>query len=137
MTEKQRLLNKIKETYTKTLPFPDRAHPEIVQRALLFIGIHLFENGLNIEQVKSECRISDNNFSGKFKYFVGSTPKQYILHHRISLAQILLKTTEFTITETAYEVGFSETASFSNTFKKYTGLSPGKYRAHIHRKIAT
>ncbi|MBK6963204.1 MAG: helix-turn-helix transcriptional regulator [Bacteroidales bacterium] len=43
-------------------------------------------------------------------------------------ARILLKQTQWNVSEIAFALGFDEVAHFSNFFKKYTSLSPSKYR---------
>ncbi len=43
-------------------------------------------------------------------------------------ARILLKQTKWNVSEIAFALGFDEVAHFSNFFKKYTSLSPSKYR---------
>ncbi len=52
-----------------------------------------------------------------------------IVNGRISEeAKILLKQTQWNVSEIAYVLGFDEVAHFSNLFKKHTTLSPLKYR---------
>jgi AraC family transcriptional regulator, transcriptional activator of pobA len=52
-----------------------------------------------------------------------------IVHGRIAEeAKILLKQTQWNVSEIAYSLGFDEVAHFSNFFKKHTTLSPLKYR---------
>ena len=43
-------------------------------------------------------------------------------------AKILLKQTQWNVSEIAFSLGFDEVSHFSNFFKKHTGLSPIKYR---------
>ncbi|TDS11728.1 helix-turn-helix domain-containing protein [Sphingobacterium paludis] len=52
-----------------------------------------------------------------------------IIHARIAEeAKILLKQTQWNISEITYALGFDEVAHFSNFFKKHTTLSPVKFR---------
>ena len=52
-----------------------------------------------------------------------------IIHGRIAEeAKILLKQTQWNVSEIAFALGFDEVAHFSNFFKKHTALSPLKYR---------
>lgn len=52
-----------------------------------------------------------------------------IIHGRIAEeAKILLKQTQWNVSEIAFTLGFDEVAHFSNFFKKHTGLSPLKFR---------
>jgi AraC family transcriptional regulator, transcriptional activator of pobA len=43
-------------------------------------------------------------------------------------AKILLKQTQWNVSEIAYSLGFDEVAHFSNFFKKHTSVSPLKFR---------
>lgn len=47
---------------------------------------------------------------------------------RVNLAQIMLAETELQITEIAERVGYEEANYFAKVFKKYTGVTPSKYR---------
>ena len=52
-----------------------------------------------------------------------------IIHGRIAEeAKILLRQTQWNVSEIAYSLGFDEVAHFSNFFKKHTDMSPLKYR---------
>ena len=63
-----------------------------------------------------------------FKEITGSSPLQYILKLRISNAQSLLENTDYTITEIANMVGYTNSLYFSRLFHKYIGMSPKEYR---------
>ena len=56
------------------------------------------------------------------------SPKQYILEMRIRNAQVLLETTDGTISEISRIVGYENPMYFSRLFRKAAGLSPAKYR---------
>lgn len=57
----------------------------------------------------------------------GTALHQYIINYRISVALNLLQTTNKSVTEIAYSVGFRDINYFSRYFKKLVGLSPKKY----------
>ncbi|WP_374761402.1 helix-turn-helix domain-containing protein [Pseudoalteromonas sp. MM1] len=61
-----------------------------------------------------------------FKQLTASTINQYLADVRINQAKLLLLTK--TVTETAYAVGFNNSAYFSTVFKKHTQLSPKEYQ---------
>ncbi|MEG2957857.1 MAG: helix-turn-helix transcriptional regulator, partial [Christensenellaceae bacterium] len=52
----------------------------------------------------------------------------YINHERIESAKKLLKTTDISLVDLAYVVGFEEQSYFTKVFKKLEGVSPGRYR---------
>jgi len=56
-----------------------------------------------------------------------------LIHQRISIeAKRLLQSTERSIKEIAFELGFADQAYFSNFFKQQTGASPSDFRENIH-----
>ena len=59
---------------------------------------------------------------------VGESPLRYILLLRIRNAQVLLETTDGTISEIARIVGYENPMYFSRLFRKEKGMSPLKYR---------
>lgn len=59
--------------------------------------------------------------------YTGTSLHQYLINYRITVALGLLQTTDKTITEIAYEVGFRDINYFSKCFKKNVGLSPKNY----------
>ena len=63
-----------------------------------------------------------------FKEFTGYTPTDYINRVRVERACYEMKFNRKNVTEAAYECGFNEISYFSKCFKKYKGVSPGKYK---------
>lgn len=59
--------------------------------------------------------------------YTGSSLHQYLINFRISLAINLLQSTNKSITEIAYSVGFKDINYFSKYFKKLVGVSPKNY----------
>jgi AraC family transcriptional regulator len=58
-------------------------------------------------------------------------PHRYLTSRRIERAKALLAERQRSITEIGLEVGFSETSSFTNAFRKFTGETPTGYRRVI------
>ena len=61
----------------------------------------------------------------------GITPLQYILSQRISNAQLLLESTDYSISEISNLVGYDNPLYFSRLFCKQRGMSPRNYRDMI------
>jgi LacI family transcriptional regulator len=63
-----------------------------------------------------------------FREHLGVSPYEQALRHRITRAQLLLRTTSLSIADIAERTGFSTVEHFANTFKKRTGSAPGAAR---------
>ena len=53
---------------------------------------------------------------------------KYAKKIRIDRAKVLLTTTDISILDLSVSLGFYDQSHFSKTFKKFTGVSPSKYR---------
>jgi AraC family transcriptional regulator, transcriptional activator of pobA len=69
-----------------------------------------------------------NHLNKVLKETTGRNTTEIINGRIAEEAKILLKQTQWNISEIAYSLGFDEVAYFSNFFKKHTSLSPLKYR---------
>lgn len=69
-----------------------------------------------------------NHLNKVLKEHTGQTTSELIGKRLVQEAKILLKQTEWNVSEIAYSLGFEEVAHFSNFFKKQTAMSPLKFR---------
>lgn len=70
-----------------------------------------------------------NHLNKVLKETTGQTTTSIISARLIQEAKLLLKQTDWNVSEIAFSLGFEELAHFSNYFKKATGYSPADYRA--------
>ncbi|WBV61098.1 helix-turn-helix transcriptional regulator [Chryseobacterium camelliae] len=70
-----------------------------------------------------------NYLNKKLKESTGKTTTEIIAERIIQEAKILLKQTQWNVSEIAYALGFEEIAHFSNFFKKKTSLAPLEFRS--------
>jgi len=87
-----------------------------------------YRSQLSYRDVASEIYISPSYFLSLFKRETGTTFVDYLTTLRIEKAKSLLLTTEASITQIAFDVGFNNSNYFSNTFRKAVGLSAKEYR---------
>ena len=66
----------------------------------------------------------------QFRNVFGLTPTTYLNALRIERAKALLETTDITVAEAAYTVGFSDPGYFARVFRKRVGLPPSRYRSN-------
>ncbi len=88
---------------------------------------NLYHN-LSIEQLAFICNMSLSTFKREFKKTFSDTPAHYIKHRRLQQAKQLLLTTNDSITEIAFSLGFVDISTFSDNFQKKFNLSPTKFR---------
>src|SRR3954466_6673960 len=73
--------------------------------------------------------VSEGSFAGSFKEAFGGPPHRYLLTRRIERASALLRETELSITEIAFQTGWQSLGTFGRTFRDITGESPGAIRS--------
>jgi AraC family transcriptional regulator, transcriptional activator of pobA len=86
-------------------------------------------HGLPTVQLLSEkLNMSPQYMRGLLKSLTGQTTQQIIHEKLIAKAKERLSTTELTISEIAYELGFEHAQSFNKLFKAKTNISPLEFR---------
>lgn len=79
-----------------------------------------------------QLHLSAKYFSDMLKQLTGLTAQQHIHEKVIEKAREKLSTTELSVSEIAYELGFEHSQSFSKFFKAKTQQSPLKFRQSIN-----
>ena len=72
--------------------------------------------------------VNEKKLTVEVKKACGFTPKTYIDNRLLLEAKRLLKYSDLTIKEVAFETGFDDAANFSNWFKKRTGMTPLQFK---------
>jgi transcriptional regulator GlxA family with amidase domain len=73
--------------------------------------------------------VSEAHFARSFKQAFGIPPHRYLLTRRIERATALLRDTDLSITEIAFQAGWGSVGTFGRTLRDVTGESPGAIRA--------
>lgn len=105
----------------------------IIEKSLSYINEHLTED-LSLKKVAEEMSFSPIHFHNTFKRTVGKTLRDYIEEQRIKKATDLLLTTNYSLTQIAYECGFSSQSYFSYVFKRRMKSAPREYAKKMHRR---
>lgn len=66
--------------------------------------------------------------SNLFSEVEGITIEHYIIHQKIEKIKELLMYNELSLSQIAFQLGYSSNAHLSNQFKKFTGLTPSKFK---------
>lgn len=89
----------------------------------------LLEKGLpTVHYIAETLSLSPNYLSGLLKVLTGQSTQQHIHDKVIEKAKEKLSTTDLSVSEIAYELGFQHSQSFNKLFKNKTNLSPLEFR---------
>jgi AraC family transcriptional regulator len=97
------------------------------RRLVDFVEEHLAED-ISLIMLADLVRLSPYHFLRLFKRSFGEPPHRYWTGRRIERAKALLANPGASITEIAFNVGFSATSAFSAAFHRITGQRPTDYR---------
>ena len=94
-----------------------------------FTSGSLAQKGLpSVTYIAEQLNISPGYLSGLLKSLTGQNTQQHLHNKLIDLAKEKLSTTQLSVSEIAYELGFEHLQSFSKLFKTKTSLSPLEFR---------
>lgn len=100
-----------------------------INRVLDYIEQNM-DNELTLKTLAKVANFSEFHFHRIFKSIAGETLNQYIQRHRAEkAAAMLIGNPNKSITEIAFDCGFSGSAAFARVFKDYFGVSASQYRS--------
>lgn len=89
----------------------------------------LITKGLpKVQDIADSLNLSPKYLSGLLKTLTGQSTQQHIHNKLIEVAKEKLSTTNLSVSEIAYELGFEHSQSFSKLFKTKTNISPLQFR---------
>ena len=87
------------------------------------------KNGLpSVQSLAEQLHITPKYLSKLLKGITGQSPQQHIQEKVVELAKFKLSSTEESVNEIAYNLGFAHPQSFNKLFKRKTELSPLQFR---------
>lgn len=128
------ILNYCERFYQRQFITRKKSNHQILDKLELFLeqyfkGEKIINNGLPTAQsIAEQLNVSTNYLSSLLKSLTGQTTQQHIHGKLIEKAKEKLSTTELTVSEIAYELGFEHSQSFSKLFKAKTDISPLEFR---------
>ncbi|MAT43553.1 MAG: ATPase [Anaerolineaceae bacterium] len=105
-----------------------QAAQRLVRQAMAFIQEHYAEQ-ITRKDIAQYVNISEDYLTFCFRQEMAITPIKYIQRFRINQAKQLIKTSQKSITEIAFLVGFTDSGYFSRIFHRETGMSPEDFRS--------
>ncbi|WP_317043314.1 helix-turn-helix domain-containing protein [Chitinophaga sancti] len=128
------LLNYADRFYNRQFLTRNIANHQVLERLddLLnkaFSSERLMSDGIpTVQQIADQLHLSRNYLSALLMVATGRNTQQHIQDKLIAVAKERISTTNMTVSEIAYELGFEHPQSFSRIFKAKTGMSPLAFR---------
>lgn len=121
----------IKDGYEQHLVKKDLMFVEKIRK---IIEDNLNTEGFSIDTIAETIGMSRSSFFKKLKALTGFAPVDLVKEIRLSKAAALLQSSDDTITDVAYSVGFHDVGYFAKCFRQKYGKTPKDYRADFRRK---
>lgn len=86
------------------------------------------DSEFNIEKLSDTLGLSRGHLHRKIKELTGTTPVDFLRNYRLGKAAQLLKQKQYSISEIAYQTGFSSPAYFSKCFKVVYNMTPSEFQ---------
>lgn len=113
------------ETEEQSLGTQDQS---FVNRLRDIIQRNMGDSDFSVERLGTEIGLSRVQLYRKVKALTGMTPVEILRKARLEKARLMIEKTDMSISEIAYEVGFSAPSYFNKCFKDEFGVSPGSAR---------
>lgn len=108
-----------------------------IERVIQKVRFHMHENTesvIDLPGLAEEHQIAYSHLRKMFKKYTGVSPRQYQLQLKLLRARELILSTDKSVKEIAYELGFSSIYYFSRFFKNKTGVSPTALKRNFRNR---
>ena len=105
-----------------------RQHDDAIVAQAQVWAVDNYASSAPVAAMADHCGLTERSLLRRFKRATGQTPADYIQTLRIEEAKQVLETSTTPIDEVAEDVGYTETSSFRNAFRKRVGMSASAYR---------
>jgi AraC-like DNA-binding protein len=99
-----------------------------LKKAVAVVEKHLDDESFSVEDLAREMGLCRVQFHRKIRALTNHSTTHFIRAIRLQHAAALLKQNYGTVTEIAYQVGFSSHPYFTKCFQEYFGMSPKEYK---------
>ena len=132
------LLSYAKRFYKRQFLTRQAASSDLLQQLEERLNIYFREEKpvnqgvLTVQYLAEQLNYTPNYLSDMLRSLTGLNAQQHIHEKLIERSKELLSTTELTVGEVAYRLGFEHPQSFSRLFKTKTRLSPAQFRSSFN-----
>ena len=92
-----------------------------------------YSEELTTRSISNHVHYNEYYFMRIFKKYTGKTIVEYLTECRLEKAKELLRDSDVTIEEVAYQVGFSTTSYFISKFREVNNITPGEFRRLVNQ----
>jgi AraC-like DNA-binding protein len=103
------------------------ADQQFLSKVLALVEEKMADPAFNVDHLVKELGCSRTFFYKKLKGISGYTPNEFVRTIRMKKAALMLKSGDYTVAETSYDVGISDPNYFSKCFKHHFGESPSEF----------
>jgi signal transduction histidine kinase/ligand-binding sensor domain-containing protein/DNA-binding response OmpR family regulator len=134
------LERQLKTTYTRQIKL---VQPEVqlqtederlLQAVVRCLEEHMTSPQLSVEFLSRQVGMSRSSLYSKVLELTGETPVEYIRSYKLEKAAVLLENSDLTISEVAYNTGFSTPNYFARAFKAKFNMLPSEYVEQKRRR---
>lgn len=86
----------------------------------------------SVQYLSDQLHVSPNYLSDMLKTLTGQSTQQHIHHKIIEQAKVILTSTNLSVGEIAYQLGFEHAQSFNKLFKSKTNFTPIEFRTSFN-----
>ena len=104
------------------------ADHRMMQRVTAYVEEHLADAEMSVVQMSEAAAMSRSVLQRKMKTLMGVTPGEFLRQARIRKACQLLHDSSLTVSEVAFQCGFTDPKYFSRTFRQSMGVTPTEYK---------
>ena len=112
----------------------DKHADELIAQIQFWLRTNL-NSDMSLAELAQEFGLSQRTFTRRFKEATGVRATQYWQQLRIETAKDLLASSNLSIQEIAYHVGYQDQGHLTRLFKKNLALTPKEYRAMVRKKL--
>ncbi|MBN1182779.1 MAG: response regulator [Bacteroidales bacterium] len=102
---------------------------KLMDKALKIVEVNISDTDFSVEKLSNELGFSRVHLYKKMLSITGKTPVEFIRLVRLKRAAQLLKESQLTVSEIAYQVGFTDPRYFSKQFRAEFNMLPSRYKA--------
>ncbi|MFA8436877.1 MAG: two-component regulator propeller domain-containing protein [Marinifilaceae bacterium] len=115
------------EDTSEQINYKNELDQEFIQKCMDIVNENMDNPNFSVEEFSKKLFMSRPVLYRKLKALTDQSPQDFVKIIRLKKSVELIKQSKYSISEIAYQTGFSDPKYFSTSFKKFYGVSPSKY----------